>query len=56
MTVGEGGVVFQFGPLGEEESTEVVLEIVAPTDAGDYAKLAAGLRQSGARPDRSDQG
>ena len=37
VTVGEGGVVFQFGPLGEEESTEVVFEIVAPTDAGDYA-------------------
>jgi hypothetical protein len=37
VTVGQGGVVFQFGPLGEEEVTEVVFEIVAPTDAGNYA-------------------
>ena len=36
-TVGQGGVVFQFGPLGEEESTEVVFEIVAPRESGDYA-------------------
>ena len=36
-TVGQGGVVFQFGPLGEEESTEVVFEIIAPTEEGNYA-------------------
>jgi hypothetical protein len=37
VTVGQGGVVFQFGPLGEEESTEVVFEIIAPADPGNYA-------------------
>lgn len=37
VTVGQGGVVFQFGPLGEEESTEVVFSIVAPDDPGRYA-------------------
>lgn len=36
-TVGQGGVVFQFGPLGEEESTEVVFDIIAPTEEGNYA-------------------
>jgi hypothetical protein len=35
--VGQGGVVFQFGPLGEEESTEVVFEIIAPAEEGNYA-------------------
>ena len=36
-TIGQGGVVFQFGPLGEEESTEVVFEITAPSESGRYA-------------------
>jgi hypothetical protein len=37
LTVGEGGLVFRFGPLPEEESTSVSFEIMMPDGAGTYA-------------------
>ena len=37
VDVGESGLVFRFGPLGEEESASVGFEIVAPTEPGNYA-------------------
>jgi len=37
LTVGEGGLVFGFGPLLEEESASVTFEIVLPDDSGTYA-------------------
>ena len=37
LTVGEGGLVFGFGPLPEEKSVSVSFEIVLPDDPGTYA-------------------
>lgn len=37
LTVGEGGALFRFGPLPEEESASVTFEIIAPDDPGSYA-------------------
>jgi len=37
LTVGEGGLVFRFGPLPEEESTTVSFEVAVPEEAQLYA-------------------
>lgn len=37
VTVGEGGLVFRFGPLAEEEAVSVSFEVAVPEDAGLYA-------------------
>jgi hypothetical protein len=37
VTVGEGGLVFRFGPLPEEESATVSFEVVVPEEPQTYA-------------------
>jgi hypothetical protein len=37
LTVGEGGLVFRFGPLPEEESASVSFEVVVPEESQTYA-------------------
>jgi hypothetical protein len=37
VTVGEGGLVFRFGPLPEEESAAVSFEVVVPEEPQTYA-------------------
>jgi hypothetical protein len=37
LTVGEGGLVFRFGPLPEEESASVMFEVAVPQESGTYA-------------------
>jgi len=37
VTVGEGGLVFRFGPLPEEESASVSFEVVVPEESHTYA-------------------
>ena len=37
LTVGEGGLVFRFGPLPEEESASVSFEVVVPEESELYA-------------------
>lgn len=36
LTVGQGGLVFGFGPLPEEESASVSFEVVVPEESGTY--------------------
>ena len=37
LTIGEGGLVFRFGPLPEEESASVSFEVVVPEESQTYA-------------------
>lgn len=37
LTVGQGGVVFGFGPLPEEETASVSFQVVLPDEGGTYA-------------------
>jgi hypothetical protein len=37
LTVGEGGLVFRFGPLPEEEDASVSFEVIVPDESGTYA-------------------
>ena len=37
LTIGQGGLVFGFGPLPEEESASVSFEVVVPEAGGTYA-------------------
>ena len=37
LTVGEGGLVFRFGPLPEEEDASLSFEVTVPEEPGTYA-------------------